>query len=302
VTVAFSRPTGIQVVSVSDVTFLPVAEVARLRDAGVLPTGKSPWNGDCAPRQLGFKRSNFNHNPQTGPRGGVVLKTKYTEGGWPVFGKMRGGQQRFVEDWNADGSRWAETHNRVNTGAAKHELAEEKMPEMGPELGSLFSDGQRNKPFDRNVPDLPDAPDPMHDQGEYKEHEKYEQRVLDGEFEDYKQHGSETTVEAKTESYGAPAPVEDKGSDNGNGSGRKGTYSELLRRTSSKSPTRSKLRVLKLYKRGYTMDGAAKKLGLPRAKVRSWYEEVKEAVKLVCREHRLSEDELLRQVGSQAEE
>jgi hypothetical protein len=96
VTVAFSKPTGIKVVSAGELSFLPIVEVSRLRRAGVLPSGKSTWDGDCAPRQLGFKQSNFNHNPQTGPRGGVVLKTKYTEGGWPVFGKMRGGQQRFV--------------------------------------------------------------------------------------------------------------------------------------------------------------------------------------------------------------
>ena len=43
---------------------------------------------------------------------------------------------------------------------------------------------------------------------------------------------------------------------------------------------------------------AAKKLGLPRAKVRPWYEQIKEAVKIVGRQLNVPEDELLRKVGS----
>lgn len=195
-------------------------------------------NCDCAPRQLGFKRSNFKHNPQTGPRGGVVLKTKYTEGGWPVFGKMRGGQQRFVEDWNADGSRWTETHDRVNQGATKYDLAEEKMPEstlrsdQRPEVPLNFRT-PRNNPFDYNAPDLPTAPDPFssdpEERKEYREYKKYEERILDGEFEDYEQDDFELVSSA-------PEPADGDGSRNGNG--HKATYSELLGRTSSKSPTR----------------------------------------------------------------
>ncbi len=239
-TVAFP---DIKAIPVRDLIFLPVVEVARLRKAGILPSGKSPWNGNCAPRQLGLRRSTWKHNPQVGPRGGVHLKTKFTPGGWPVGGKLRGGRQRFREDWNADNSGFAETHDRVNEGGAKYQLAEEKMPEAMPRPDQKpgvplnFRTGKRA--------DLTNAPE-----------------------EKYQTHASE-----EISAY-EPEPADDETPTNGNGRGKVYStvvYSTVMRGLSSKSPLRLKLRGWKLDSKGMPVDDIADRLKVPRARIREWH-------------------------------